>query len=68
MSCSSASRCLAQKTVADDTTGQFALDTLHIPSTHILADLLAAIKTHAHVLYIEVGPVRDATVSFGPVQ
>jgi hypothetical protein len=59
-------RCLSQKTVADSS-GAFAINTLAIPSTTVLASLQSLLGTENHVLYIEVGPVQDPTISFGPV-
>ena len=59
-------RCLAQKTVADST-GSFTLNTLAIPSVMVLTTLQALLGSEDHVLYVEVGPVTDPTVSFGPV-
>jgi hypothetical protein len=59
-------RCLIQKTVADST-GSFTLNTLGIPSATVLADLRLLLGRADHVLYIEVGPVLDPTVLFGPV-
>jgi endodeoxyribonuclease RusA len=59
-------RCLTQKAVAD-ASGSFALNTLEIPSTAVLAELQALLGVEDHVLYIEIGPVTDPTISFGPV-
>ena len=59
-------RCLTQKAVADSS-GSFALNTLGIPSAAVLVNLQALLGAHDHVLYIEVGPIGDPTVSFGPV-
>jgi len=59
-------RCLTQKTTADPS-GSFAIDTLRIPSPSVLAELQRLLGTEDHVLYIEIGPVTDLTISFGPV-
>lgn len=59
-------RCLIQKTVADST-GRFALRSAGAPSPRALLDLQTLFGVEEHVLYIEIGPVTDANVSFGPV-
>lgn len=59
-------RCLIQETVADST-GNFAFDALGIPSATALAILQSLLGVEDHVLCIEVGPVVEPTVYFGPV-
>ena len=59
-------RCLTLKTVAD-LGGNFSMDPTMIPSSSILLQLEALLRTEQHTLYIEMGPVIDPMVSFGPV-
>jgi Holliday junction resolvase RusA-like endonuclease len=60
-------RCLAIKTVADPA-GDFAIDVLNLPSQSIQDELRDLLGAEEHVLYIEIGPVTDPTIAFGPVR
>jgi hypothetical protein len=60
-------RCSAVKTVAD-LSGTFALDPVMLPSAPILLELAASLRAEDHTLYVEIGPVTDPMVVFGPVR
>ena len=60
-------RCLSIRTVAS-AAGDFEVDLLKVPSMGVQDDLRGLLGVERHVLYIEIGPVTDAAVAFGPVR
>ena len=58
--------CLTQKAVT--TSHGFAIDASRAPSDTMQAEIEALISFEQHVLYIEIGPVPDLTISLGPVR
>lgn len=59
-------QCFSQKAVSTGD-GAFELDVSGIPSDAVLQSLLDLLGDEEHVLYVEVGPIVDNTVRFGPL-
>jgi Endodeoxyribonuclease RusA len=59
-------RCPTQRSVAESN-GNFPLNASRIPSRAVLARLQALLDAEEHVLYVEIGRIRNQTTSFGPV-
>ncbi len=58
--------CLTQKTLTSDRS--FAIDASEAPSDTTLSEIEALIGSEQHVLYIEIGPITNLTISLGPVR
>jgi hypothetical protein len=58
--------CLTQKAVTSS--DSFAIDASYAPSDTMQTEIEALISFEQHVLYIEIGPVPDLTISLGPVR
>jgi Holliday junction resolvase RusA-like endonuclease len=58
-------RCLTEKTVTSSPS--FLMTPSEAPTEAAQAELETLVGTAQHVLYVEVGPVPDLRISFGPV-